>query len=406
MFALRMTGIPNLVFVSDPADAHSIFLARPDVLHAGEGGAAIMPIVGRRSFTLADNEPHLHGRRILAPAFTQKAAEAQTTAIRDITDREVASWPRDTPITLHPSLRALSLRVILQTVFGSEDARLRELHARLLTMLSVVEHNVVTVPPARYLPAGHRAWRRFPRQRQHVDELIYELIEERQRDRADREDTLALLLAARDADGAPLSPSYLRDTVMTVLLAGHETTASELPWAIQLLAHHPEVVERLVSELDTTDSSEYLDAIIHEVLRHRPVFPFAVPRAVKAPIQIGRQTFAPPAHLVPCMHLVHHDPRHYATPHDFRPERFLGRRPDPRTWLPWGGGRRRCLGMHLAMVEMRVVPQTLFSSVAVRPTSPTLERPKWRSGIVTPHGGCAVILRDRNHHRRRSETAA
>jgi len=193
-----------------------------------------------------------------------------------------------------------------------------------------------------------------------------------------------------------MSRRQIRDNLMSIVLAGHETTAAELAWAFQLLVHNPKVLEKLIDELDSGGGEEYLTATIQEVLRHRPVFLFTIPRAVKQPIEIGGFTYRPPAQLLGCIYLVHHDPELYPEPHEFRPERFLGDSPPSTyTWLPWGGGRKRCPGLHLAMLEMKTVLRTVLATMTVRPASSKIEHPRWRSVIVTPHAGSRVVLERR-----------
>jgi cytochrome P450 len=181
---------------------------------------------------------------------------------------------------------------------------------------------------------------------------------------------------------------------MSLILAGHETTAAELAWAFQLLAHNPAVMRRLVDDLD--DGGErYLTAVIHEVLRHRPVFLFTIPRAVRQAFEVSATTYHPPSHLVGCVHLMHHDPDLYPEPHKFKPERFLQAAPNPEIWMPWGGGRKRCPGHRLALLEMRVVLDAVLSRFEVAPARRRLETARWRSVIVTPGDGCRVVLRRR-----------
>jgi cytochrome P450 family 135 len=213
------------------------------------------------------------------------------------------------------------------------------------------------------------------------------------------EDLFCRLLEARNPDGSPRSPRQVRDDFMSVVLAGHETTAAELAWAFQLLAHNPRVLERLTEELDGGRCEEYLTATVNEVLRHRPVFLFAIPRAVKRPIEIGGWTYRPPARLLACIYLLHHDPEIYPDPEEFRPERFLGCSPAAPLWLPWGGGRKRCPGAHLSMLEMKTVLRTALQHVQVRPAGRRMERPRWRSVIVAPHAGSRVVLAPRRRLR-------
>ena len=260
-------------------------------------------------------------------------------------------------VPLHPRLRALTLTVILRRVFAGEQSQredlLLTLRDKALAMLTVTGSVVFPVPMLRHGP-GRTVWRRFLRHRSEVDTLIHGLIDERRHagGAADR-DALAVLLAARNPEGAPMTRAQLRDNVMSLILAGHETTASQLAWAFQLLAHNPAVQRRLIEEIDGDAGDAYMTATIQEVLRHRPVFLFTIPRAVVQPIEIGGWTYEPPAHLLGCIYLLHHDPDVYPEPDEFRPERFLEGQPSPYAYLPWGGGRRRCPGSHLALLEMR-----------------------------------------------------
>ncbi len=406
-FTHRMINFPRLVLLSDPGEVKTMLTAPADVLYPGEGGETITPIVGTGSFMLLDGEEHMKGRKAVLPALHKRVINRESEAVLEIVQRAIDSWPRDVSVPLHPRLRTLTLEVILRRVFASDgpgaEDRLRMLCERVLAMLSVTGSVVFPVPALRHGP-GRIVWKRFLRQRSDADELIYLLIDERRRDDGDdgedgddHADALSALLAARDGEGAPMDRTQLRDNVMSLAIAGHETTASQLAWAFQLLAHNPAVQERLIEEIDTDAGDEYLTATISEVLRHRPVFLFTIPRAVKRPIEIGGWTYSPPVHLLGCTYLLHHDPKVYAAPHEFRPERFLDGQPSPNTWMPWGSGRRRCPGMSLAMLEMKMVLRTVLSSMTVCPASRRIERPRWRSVIVTPHAGSRVVLRQREH---------
>jgi cytochrome P450 len=185
-----------------------------------------------------------------------------------------------------------------------------------------------------------------------------------------------------------------------MILAGHETTTAALAWAFALLAHHADARERLTAEVDAGSTTEYMTATIHEVLRHRPVFPFTIPREVRKEIAIGERIYEPPVHLLGCIYLAHHDPNVYPAPHDFRPERFLGGAPAPYAWLPWGGGHRRCPGHHLATAEMEVVLCEVLKSFDIAPASARMEGPRWRGAVVTPRAGARTYLRRRDRARR------
>lgn len=337
-FTVRVPGVPPLVFLANPVDARAVFQAPADVLHPGEGGSAVEPIVGPGSFMLADEREHLDGRSHVRAAFSARTARRHHALIAAQAQDEVAAWPHDAPVALSPRLRAFTLSLVLRTIFG-ETAATQQLAVDVLRMLDVTATPVIGAPPTRHVPPFRGAWRRFLRQKELVDASLLALIDARRARPTDGGggDTLALLLASSDADGRPLSRAYIRDAVMSIVLAGHETTASALAWAITLLAHHPHVQTRLTDEIREGEGTRYMTATIFEVLRHRPVFLFAIPRTVKAPISIGGETYGVGDLLLPCIYLIHHDPRHYPEPDAFRPERFLDSRPDPAIWMPWGG---------------------------------------------------------------------
>jgi cytochrome P450 len=395
-FTLRATGYPPLVFVSRGEDLKAMFSASPELLRPGEGGASIMPIVGPGSFMLLDGEEHLFGRRAVLPSFRPEAVERRTEMVSAVVAREVATWPRDTPLALYPRLRTMTLEIVLRSIFGSDldGERLRALRDRLQAMLAVTGSAVLSEPILRHGP-GRLTWRRFLRDREAVDDALYGLIDER-RETEGSDDVLARLMSARHPDGSRMSREQLRDNVMSIVLAGHETTAAELAWAFQLLGHNRAALRRLTEEIDRDRGDAYLTATIQEVMRHRPVFLFTIPRAVAAPIGLGGLTYLPPARMLGCIYLVHHDPALYDRPHEFRPERFLESPPGSHAWLPWGGGRKRCPGRHMAMLEMKIVLKTVLASVAVQPVAAAVERVLWRSVIATPHGGSKVVLRSRN----------
>lgn len=394
-FTINMTSHPPLVFLSDLDDIKTMLTAPADVLHPGEGGNTIEPLVGGESFMLLEEEEHLNGRKVILPPFHAKVVQEHAELVAEVVGREVASWPRDVPFALHPRLRALTLETVLRTIFGASgrlaDDRLYTLRDRLLAMLSVTGSAVFPEPLLRRGP-GRATWTRFLRERSAVDELIYAIIEDRDRETDGCGDALGRLLAAHNTDGSRMSPRQVRDNLMSIVLAGHETTASELAWAFQLLAHNPRVLDKLIAEIDGGTGEEYLTATIQEVLRHRPVFLFSIPRAVKQPIEIGGWTYRPPTQLLGCIYLVHHDASLYPEPEEFRPERFLEAPPATYTWLPWGGGRKRCPGLHLAMLEMKTVLRTVLTTMTVRPAARKIEHPRWRSVIVTPHAGSRVVL--------------
>jgi cytochrome P450 len=395
-FTVRPVDMPPLVFLSNPQEIRAVLNAPPTVLHTGVGGGVVAPLFGNDSFMLHEEEEHMCGRNSIQPAFRRRAVLEHAETIAQVVDSEIAAWPLEVPFALHPRLRALTLRVIMRSLFGAEDRDFAELHARILKMLSVMSSFLLQEPRLRHLPGWRGTWRRFVRQRREVDRLIFALVARRRGVRGPSGDLIEMLLTAHNPDGSPMSDRQVRDNLVSVLIAGHETTASELAWAFQLLAHNPRVQERLIARLDDdAHDAEYLTATIHEVLRHQPVFPFAVPRAVAQPVAIGGWEYHPPTQLLGCIYLVHHDPTLYPDPHEFRPERFLGSPPRARTWLPWGGGRKRCLGQHLALLEMQTVLRAILAARRVLPAGRRIEHARWRSVLLTPHEGSRVILSER-----------
>ncbi|HEY4812708.1 MAG TPA: cytochrome P450 [Solirubrobacteraceae bacterium] len=408
-FTQRLVGQPPLVMICDPDEIKQIFQAPPDVLHPGEGARILEPIVGAHSVILLDEEPHLEQRKLLLPAFHGENMQRLAGLMRELADSEVASWPRGEPLELHPRLQGLTLEIVLRAVFGLErGARLdslRELLTKILAF-SMSPLSLLPPPPAWLAPLTPAA--RFERLSASVDELIFALIDERreQASRGEEEaspDVLALLLAARHEDGSEMSAQELRDELMTALVAGHETTASQLSWAFERLAREPVVLGRLYEELDAGADEDYLNAIITEILRLRPVLPNAEPRLTKKPVEIGGVRYPAGVALVANAYLVHHDPDIYPDPYAFRPERFLeregghagGRASNPYTWIPFGGGRRRCLGASFAQVEMRIALRAVLERCELSPVGERAERIRRRSITISPAGGSVVVLRDR-----------
>jgi cytochrome P450 len=402
-FTMRLIGQPRMVMISDPQEIKELFQAPPHVLHPGEGAKILEPIVGRHSVILLDEEAHLEQRKLMLPAFHGDRMQRLAGLMADLADREVGSWPRDEPLALHPRLQRLTLEIILRAVFGLERGAQLDTLRRLLTrVLAFSESPLSLLPP---LPSvltrvGPLAAR--DRLAAQVDQLVYALIDERRGDRAGAqadpaggEDVLSMLLAARHEDGSPMSSEELRDELMTALGAGHETTASQLAWAFERLAREPLVLGVLREEIDAGRVEDYLTATINEVLRHRPVLPNAEPRLVKQTVEIGGVSYPPGVLLLANAYLVHHDPEVYPDPYAFRPERFIEQPPGTYTWIPFGGGRRRCLGASFALLEMRIVIRSVLARFELLPAAGGAERTRRRSITVSPARGGRVVLRDR-----------
>lgn len=396
-FTVRLLGGPPFVMLSDPDEVKELFTAPVDVLHPGEGALVLEPVVGKNSVILLDEREHLEQRKLMLPAFHGEKMERLTGLMTEVAEREASLWPRDEPIELHPRLQALTLEIILRAVFGLDRGRrLDALREKLTSILAMGASPLSLLPMFQRDLGGRSVWGRFVRARAEADRLIFELIEERRRDGGDRDDVLSMLLAARHEDDSPMSPQELRDELMTLLVAGHETTASELAWAFERLARSPAVLARLVEEIDGDDGDAYLTATVQETLRRRPVLPNAAPRLVKKTVEIGGWTYPPGVCVVANSYLVHHDPTIYPDPYAFRPERFLDESPGTYTWIPFGGGRRRCLGASFATLEMKLVLRAILSDRDVRAADDGLELSRRRAITLSPSKGATTVLRDRD----------
>jgi len=392
-FTLDTTPYQSLVVLSDAQDVKAMFAAAPTVLHAGEGARAVEPIVGEHSFMLQDDRGHVEGRRAVLQEFRKAAVCEHAEMTRRVTRRVIASWPIGEPFALHASLRSLTLEVVLRKAFDRSDGvvpdELWQMRDAILEMMEITGSSCYPEATIRRT-AGRMRWRRFIRERSLLDELMHPTIAECLMQTGPPKGLLGRL--ARDAVGSPAPQRLLRDNLMSVILAGHETTAAELAWGFQLLAHNPRAQARLQREIDCGESEAYLTATVQEIMRDRPVFPFTIPRVVHRPTELAGWQVAPPAAIVGCIYLLHHDPAHFRAPQSFEPERFLNSPPPTHAWLPWGGGNKRCPGLHLATMEMKIVLQEALAHLTVRAVANDIERPRWRSVIVTPQAGSRVRI--------------
>ncbi len=400
-FTLQILGAPAFVHHSDPEHVKEIYTAPPDVLHPGVGAKILEPIVGKRSVILLDEGEHMEQRKLMLPAFHGEKMEQLSDLVQEVTEREVRAWGAERELALHPRMQALTLEIVLRAVFGLDPGpRLDAMREHLGDMLSFGDNplSLLGQPPDWQLPL----WERLPmtagffRSQRRVDELLYEQITERRLESDERADVLSMLLEARHADGSPMSDDEIRDELLTLLVAGHETTASSLAWTFQQLALAPAALGSLADEVRAGEANGYLTATINETLRHRPVLPGTMPRHVVKPIEVGGWHYEPGVSLQANAYLVHHDPDIYPEPHAFRPERFLDTKPGTYTWIPFGGGRRRCLGASFALLEMRIVIAEILRTYDVSAAHAGPE-PAVRRGIsVTPSRGARVRVRARS----------
>jgi cytochrome P450 len=399
-FTIRLPLTPPFVMITDPDEVKQVFTSPPDVLEPGRGSRVLEPVVGTNSVILLDEPAHMEQRKLMLPAFHGERMERLTGLMEEVAAAEIADLPRGTAVPLHPRMQELTLKIILRAVFGIEPgARFDALRQRLQQMLAFGDKPISLVPPK---PDGIVAkiaervgpFAKFVRIQEEVDEILFALIAERREQSEDRDDVLSMLLAARHEDGSPMSEQEIRDELLTLLVAGHETTATSLAWAFQRLMHEPRVLARLVEEVDGEDDV-YVTATIQETLRARPVLPNVAPRYVAKPIEVGGWHYPVGCSLVPSAYLIHHDPDIYPEPYAFRPERFLDEQPGTYTWIPFGGGRRRCLGASFAMLEMKVVMRQMLRTCTLDADGGGLEVARRRNVTVRPLGGARAVLNDR-----------
>jgi cytochrome P450 len=399
IFTLRMPTGENVVSVSDPESIKAIFRADPEVYRVGSAGNTILePLVGSSSLLTLDGRPHMRQRKLLLPPFHGERMQQYGDLINEITERSLADWPIGEPFPLQPRMQAITLDVILRAVFGIEDAeRQSELREILRTMLDFSQSRLAFLPWVRHWARG--SWVRFMQMREQVDSLLYEEITQRRLDEgaAGREDIMSLLVGARYEDDSPMTDKELRDELVTLLVAGHETTATGLAWAFELLFHNDQVKRRLVDEIRTGGGEDkYLEAVITETLRVRPVIA-QVSRRLTAPIELGGYTIPAGTLLAPSIYLVHRRPDIYPDPDAFKPERFLENPPQTDTWLPFGGGVRRCIGASFATFEMKVVLKSVLSRAELRAASPEPEPASPRAVTSAPkHGAMAILAQIRD----------
>ncbi|HVQ59685.1 MAG TPA: cytochrome P450 [Solirubrobacterales bacterium] len=396
-FTIRLPATPPFVMLTEPDEVKQVFTSPPDVLQPGQGARVLEPIVGTNSVLLLDEAAHMAQRKLMLPAFHGERMERLTGMMEEVSAEEVAALPRSTPVALHPRMQELTMKVILRAVFGLEPGpRFDALRERMQEMLLFGDRPISLMPPkpgSLLARAAERAgpFARFVRLQAEVDEILFALIAERREEGVDRDDVLSMLLEARHEDGSPMGEQEIRDELLTLLVAGHETTATSLAWAFSRLVHEPRVLERLVEEVDAGEDA-YVTATIQETLRARPVLPNVAPRLVAKPVEIGDWHYEPGCSLVANGYLIHHDPDIYPDPYAFRPERFLDQSPGTYTWIPFGGGRRRCLGASFAMLEMKVVLSALLKSCELRDAGDRVEVAQRRNITVRPAQGARVSL--------------
>jgi cytochrome P450 len=388
-FSITLLGFETpLVLVSDPDVVRAVYSEPAHTLPPGRT-VALKPIMGARSLLLLEGREHLARRKLMLPPFHGERMRAYEDTVRDVVSREVDGWPQDEPFALHPRMQAVTLEVILRAVFGITDPARRE---RLAERLS----GLLTATSSFGLQLGFLLARRLgapdPLERlqetkREIDALLADEIAERRAD--PRDDILSLLVSARFEGGEPMDDEEIRDQLMTLLLAGHETTATGLAWTFDLLVRHPHVLDRLTAAVDAGDEA-YVRATVTESLRLRPVVPIAG-RRLSSEVRVDGHALPAGTDVTPAIWLTHTRPDVYPEPYAFRPERFLDGAPATYAWIPFGGGVRRCIGAAFAEMEMRVALKEIVSRRALRATSQAAERVARRNVTFSPKHGTRVV---------------
>ena len=398
VFTVRTAAFGTFVVVAGPDAVREVFTGPPAVLRAGESNAPLSVLVGERSVLVLDGPEHLRQRKLLLPPFHGDRLRGAERLIERATRRELEGWPVGRGFPVLPSMQAITLEVIVRVVFGVRGlARFEELSARLRKVLEPMGGRlraVLSILAGDGFDGGPDAVR-FAARRAAVDELLYDEIAQRRRapDLAERADVLSMLLLATDEDGRGMTDTEVRDELVTILLAGHETTATALAWTFERLVHNPGVLRELRRELDA-GGHEYLDAVIKESLRARPVLP-NVGRVLAEEHELFGYVLPAGTGVLPSITLLHRREASFPDAGAFRPERFLGAGPSGYAWIPFGGGIRRCLGASFALLEMRVVVQTVLAELdltAARRAGETVVR---RGITLTPSEGGRVVARER-----------
>jgi len=391
VFTVRFLVFGEGVYVAEPEAIRDLFTGDQSDLHAGEANAPLAGVLGDHSVLVLDGPEHMRQRRLLLPPFQGAALGGIRPLIREIAEAEVDRWAIGSEFPIRERMRALTFEVICRAVFGVyEPARVERLRAAMLALIDTQTFffapGLVRRDLGRFSPGGWLA-----RRMRAADALLYEEIARRrdQPDLEERTDVLSLLLRARDEDGRPMTDVELRDELMTMLAAGHETTATGLAFAFDLLLHNRPVLARLREQLDRGDGGDYLDAVVTETLRLRPVID-ATERTLKAPRTVAGWELPPGIRVYPGIALVHHREDLYPQPSEFRPERFLDEQAESYTWLPFGGGIRRCIGAALAQAEMAEVLRVVLSRVELRAVRSVPDPVVLRGITLAPRHGAPV----------------
>ncbi|MCY6491215.1 cytochrome P450 [Leptolyngbya sp. GGD] len=408
IFSAPILGGKHLVFINHPQAIQEILTSdRKRFIAPGRVNHILSPLIGDASVIMLEGDRHKRRRQLLMPPFHGERMRAYGNLICQLTERVVSQRAIAQPFNARSMMQEISLQVILEAVFGvCEGERFEQLRASITQMCELFRNplgaSFLFFPWMQQDLGTWMPWGRFLRNRENIDKLLYaEIADRRQQDLRDRVDILSLLMETRDEDGQPLSDSELRDELMTLLFAGHETTATAMAWALYWIHHQPEVREKLLQELDALGANPdpmsivrlpYLSAVCNETLRLYPVAMLTFTRIVTEPVELLGYPLEPGMSVVGCIYLLHHREDLYPNSHEFRPERFLERQFSPFEFMPFGGGARRCIGEALAVAEMKLVLATVLSRYQLALADSRPEVPRRRGVTLGPSGRVKIQI--------------
>jgi cytochrome P450 len=408
IFSVRLGALKRCALIADPAAAWQVLSGNPDVFRMGPTNKIFRPVLGEKSLFLLDGDEHRHHRRLMAPAFHPGSVKGYASLIEEIAARELASWPVGEPFELQEPMRRITTESIVRIVIGvctpERDAEIRLL---VREMLAIAENPLALMPQFQREMGGRSPFGKVMDVTRRIDTLLFDEIRLRRHvggvERGS--DVMSAFAAAKPHEDAFMSDREIRDEILTLLIAGHETTANALSWSFERLLRHPVVHDRLLAELASADGEPYLDAVVRETLRQRPILPITA-RRLTEPRTIGGYDFPAGWTLMPCIYLIHKDPQAFPEPEAFRPERFLGDdRPSSRVWVPFGAGARHCVGSHLALMTIKSVLRTVLtrSSLVTDPEPEPIVR---NNMTLAPGRGATVTLVGRRGEPARQDSPA
>lgn len=409
IFTARVLGInsPPVVFLGNPEAVKAVFTASPGQFELGKVTHVFKPLTGEKSLMMLDGNRHQRQRKLLMPPFHGERMQVYGELISEITEQVIAQLPRNSSFSMREWMCEITLQVILRVVFGIEPgARYQQLKTLIAEMLEAITNPLYSTlfffPPLQKDLGAGSPWGHFLQRQKQIDELIYaEIADRRRQDYSSRTDILSLLMSGQDEDGQPMTDGELRDQLITLLLLGHETTASSLAWAFYWIYSSTGVASKLQAELHTLGKKPhseaiaqlpYLNAVCQETLRVYPIALISQPRVVKQPLEIKSYNFEPGTILVPCIYIAHHRRETFPNPRQFQPERFLERKYSPYEYFPFGGGSRACIGGAFSLFEMKLVLGTVISRLQLSLAEQPQVQPVRRGITIVPSGGVQMTV--------------